>query len=166
MCSRLTSVSSPRQELTSNQESKSSDEAKTSGSKKFNSAHNSCRLFCSGVPVNSSRLVDLNVRTILDSLNNKIVYSNIFVYSRLSADENAFDLKSLFQSILMGANFQSAVLVHPFSQLSWFIVKPMPVQIVHSFPPSFSCEWWRYVNRPGLNRPRPIKKPLSECYKF
>ena len=39
----------------SNHESKSSDELKTSGRRKLSSAHSSCRLFWSGVPVISSR---------------------------------------------------------------------------------------------------------------
>lgn len=38
----------------SNHSSKSSDELKTSGNKKFNKLHNSCRLFCNGVPVSNS----------------------------------------------------------------------------------------------------------------
>lgn len=44
-----------------------SDELKTSGSRKFSRAHSSWRLFCSGVPVSNKRLVVLNSRTISDS---------------------------------------------------------------------------------------------------
>ena len=46
---------------------RTSEELKTSGSKKLRSDHNSCRLFCSGVPVRSRRLAVLNSRTISDS---------------------------------------------------------------------------------------------------
>ena len=46
-----------------NHVSKSSAEAKMSGSRKLSSAHSSCRLFCSGVPVSSSRNSDESSRT-------------------------------------------------------------------------------------------------------
>lgn len=42
-------------------------ELNTSGSRKFKSDQSSCRLFCSGVPVNNRRLVVLNSRTISDN---------------------------------------------------------------------------------------------------
>ena len=44
-----------------------SEELKTSGSKKFSSAQSSWRLFCSGVPVRRRRFVVWNSRTISDS---------------------------------------------------------------------------------------------------
>ena len=44
-----------------------SAELNTSGRRKLSSAHNSWRLFCSGVPVSSRRLADLNSLTISDS---------------------------------------------------------------------------------------------------
>lgn len=52
-----------------NQESKSSAELNTSGSRKLSSDHSSWRLFCSGVPVSRRRFCDLNVRTTSDSCN-------------------------------------------------------------------------------------------------
>lgn len=51
-----------------NHESKSSDEPNTSGSKKLSSAHSSCRLFCSGVPVTSRRFLLSRMRMICDSI--------------------------------------------------------------------------------------------------
>ena len=47
--------------------SKASASSNSSGSKKLSSAQSSWRLFCSGVPVNSSRAEVLNSRTTLDS---------------------------------------------------------------------------------------------------
>mmetsp|Transcript_22232 Transcript_22232/g.51141 ORF Transcript_22232/g.51141 Transcript_22232/m.51141 type:complete len:222 (-) Transcript_22232:1199-1864(-) len=51
----------------SNHESKSSDDEKTSGMRKLSSAHSSCRLFCIGVPVISSRECDENERSTCES---------------------------------------------------------------------------------------------------
>ena len=62
-CKRLTKVSSPKQLLVLNHSSKSSELEKTSGSKKLSKAHNSCKLFWSGVPVNKRRFVVLISRT-------------------------------------------------------------------------------------------------------
>lgn len=53
--------------LAENHSSKSSEEANISGRRKFSNAHSSCRLFCSGVPVSSSRFFVLNWRTNSDS---------------------------------------------------------------------------------------------------
>mmetsp|Transcript_37736 Transcript_37736/g.92529 ORF Transcript_37736/g.92529 Transcript_37736/m.92529 type:complete len:214 (+) Transcript_37736:337-978(+) len=47
---------------------KSSELENTSGSRKLSSAHSSCRLFCSGVPVISSRFCDSKMRSICDKL--------------------------------------------------------------------------------------------------
>ena len=58
---RMTSWSAAAPGL--NHVSKSSDDAKMSGSRKLSSAHSSCRLFCSGVPVSSRRNSELSSRT-------------------------------------------------------------------------------------------------------
>jgi hypothetical protein len=71
-CNLVTnSLSPPRQSLALNQESKSSAELNTSGNRKFNKAHNSCKLFCRGVPVSRSLFADLNSRTISDNCKKK-----------------------------------------------------------------------------------------------
>ena len=60
----------PKQLLVLNHSSKSPELEKTSGSKKFNKAHNSWRLFCKGVPVKSSLflvLISLTIKLSLDS---------------------------------------------------------------------------------------------------
>lgn len=54
-----------------------SEELKTSGSRKLSSAQSSWRLFCSGVPVSSNRFVVLNSLTISESWENKL-YSFTF----------------------------------------------------------------------------------------
>lgn len=54
------------------QESGTSEELKTSGSRKLSSAQSSWRLFCSGVPVSSNRFVVLNSLTISESWENKL----------------------------------------------------------------------------------------------
>ena len=50
-----------------NHSSKSSEDENTSGSRKLSSAHSSCRLFCSGVPVMSRRDCVFISRTTPDS---------------------------------------------------------------------------------------------------
>ena len=50
-----------------NQASKVSLSPKTSGSRKLSIAHSSCRSFCSGVPVISSRKCVANMRTTRES---------------------------------------------------------------------------------------------------
>lgn len=45
-------------------ESKCSASENFSGNKKFSKAHNSCKLFCRGVPVISRRFLDFNRRTL------------------------------------------------------------------------------------------------------
>lgn len=65
--SRVTRFSFSATSAELNHESKSSAELNTSGSRKLSSAHSSCKLFWSGVPVSSRRFVDLNSRTTIDS---------------------------------------------------------------------------------------------------
>uniref|UniRef100_A0A1A9ZGQ6 Uncharacterized protein n=1 Tax=Glossina pallidipes TaxID=7398 RepID=A0A1A9ZGQ6_GLOPL len=67
-CKRCIKASSPKHVLVLDHESKSSEELKTSGNKKFSRAHNSCKLFCKGVPVINKRFAVLNSRNISDNL--------------------------------------------------------------------------------------------------
>mmetsp|Transcript_8051 Transcript_8051/g.17597 ORF Transcript_8051/g.17597 Transcript_8051/m.17597 type:complete len:217 (+) Transcript_8051:2062-2712(+) len=50
-----------------NQSSNWSEEANTSGSRKFSRAHSSCRLFCRGVPVSSSLCLVFSCRTVVEN---------------------------------------------------------------------------------------------------
>ena len=50
--------------FTVNSASNSAAESNSVGSKKLSSAHNSCKLFCSGVPVSSRRCDEVKVRRV------------------------------------------------------------------------------------------------------
>mmetsp|Transcript_40750 Transcript_40750/g.86858 ORF Transcript_40750/g.86858 Transcript_40750/m.86858 type:complete len:215 (+) Transcript_40750:2028-2672(+) len=67
LCSLLITACSTCLSLRSNHASKSSAEEKTSGMRKLSSAQSSCRLFCSGVPVTSSREWDEKERRTCES---------------------------------------------------------------------------------------------------
>mmetsp|Transcript_8046 Transcript_8046/g.19964 ORF Transcript_8046/g.19964 Transcript_8046/m.19964 type:complete len:224 (-) Transcript_8046:664-1335(-) len=64
-CWTTSTLASPSSPLP-NHSSNCPADPNTSGSRKFSSAHSSCRLFCSGVPVMSSRLLHANMRRVLD----------------------------------------------------------------------------------------------------
>ena len=71
----------------SNQRSKSAMLEKTSGRRKLSSAQSSCRLFCSGVPVMSSRPRDSNRRTIWERIESTFLIrcaSSMMMYSHAS----------------------------------------------------------------------------------
>ena len=53
--------------FTVNSASNSAAESNSVGSRKLSSAHNSCRLFCSGVPVSSRRCEEEKVRRVSES---------------------------------------------------------------------------------------------------
>jgi len=62
---------------------------KISGHIKFNSANSSFKLFCSGVPVMSSRPREINTRTICDRRESTFLMrcaSSMMIYSKLKAD--------------------------------------------------------------------------------
>jgi hypothetical protein len=71
----------------SNHSSKSSLDWKISGRRKFNNDHNSCRLFCSGVPVKSSLYLELNWRIVFEVYESLFLIlwaSSIIMYSQLN----------------------------------------------------------------------------------
>ena len=75
--------------------SKAAESPKTSGSRKLSSAQSSWRLFCSGVPVMSSRHLVLYSRTICDSTEFSFLMrwaSSIMRYSQGSLVSAAFSL--------------------------------------------------------------------------
>merc|ERR1719167_611827 len=119
--------SSPRQELVLNHSSKASDELKTSGSRKLSRAHSSWRLFCSGVPVNSSLLVVLISRITRDSLLSSFLIlcaSSITMYFQLNF------LKTDFSRGIISSRMKAFL-------VSWSPMRQTALTVGHHFLNSF-----------------------------
>ena len=85
-----------------------SDELKTSGNRKLRRAHNSCKLFCKGVPVSKRRLAVLNSRTISDNFDFSFLIrwaSSMTMYRQLNFLKTDFSFITISYEVTHTSHF-------------------------------------------------------------
>lgn len=91
----------------SNHSSKSSEEEKISGSKKFNRLHSSWRLFCRGVPVKSNLFFDFNYLILLDVWESSFLIlcaSSIIMYYHWNFESALMQIRMASKVVIQTSN--------------------------------------------------------------